>query len=203
MVAGSSSRREGIKNRPTFPYRGPALPHRDTIMLVKLWYVQLDCLDVLSIPGFPSGSGKIWITESAFRVPAWGWCVCSGICIFACGTHRKYCRDGLARLLSKFRIVYKDVYGLSDTYLFSTIDPVIQSLCQVFMEFYSIRAGRSRWLLLLLINSFFRLCIFLPCFPLVNNQPQLSIVLYYSYRLDGVKLSGGNHFFSINHASIG
>ena len=33
-----------------------------------------------------------------------------------------------------------------------------------------------------------------PCFPLVNNQPQLSIVLHYSYRLDEVKLSVGNHF---------
>jgi len=39
---------------------------------------------------------------------------------------------------------------------------------------------------------------FFPCFPLVNNQPQLSIVLHYSYRLDGVKLSGGNFFVSIN-----
>lgn len=28
---------------------------------------------------------------------------------------------------------------------------------------------------------------FLPCFPLVNNQLQLSIVLHYSYRLDGVQ----------------
>ena len=27
---------------------------------------------------------------------------------------------------------------------------------------------------------------FFPCFPLVNNQPQLSIVLHYSTRLDGV-----------------
>jgi hypothetical protein len=39
---------------------------------------------------------------------------------------------------------------------------------------------------------------FFPCFPLVNNQPQLSLVLHYSYRLDGVKLSGGNFFVSIN-----
>jgi hypothetical protein len=38
----------------------------------------------------------------------------------------------------------------------------------------------------------------IPCFPLVNNQPQLSLVLHYSYRLDGVKLSGGNFFVSIN-----
>jgi hypothetical protein len=37
--------------------------------------------------------------------------------------------------------------------------------------------------------------------PLVNNQQKFSIVLHYSYRLDGVKLSGGNHLFSINHAS--
>jgi len=31
-----------------------------------------------------------------------------------------------------------------------------------------------------------------------NNQPQFSRVLHYSYRLDGVKLSGGNFIFSIN-----
>jgi F-type H+-transporting ATPase subunit a len=43
---------------------------------------------------------------------------------------------------------------------------------------------------------------FFPCFPLVNNQPQLTIILHYSYRLDGVKLSGGNFFVSINMRRI-
>ena len=54
-----------------------------------------------------------------------------------------------------------------------------------------------------LLSFFVCASFFLPCFPLVNNQPQLSIVLHYSYRLDGVKLSGGNHFFSIKNASTG
>lgn len=92
----------------------------------------------------------------------------------------------------------KGVWSILD-YLSSTIDQVIQ---------YSlfVGLGRCSWYGFWLIRCYdvpVSVCTsFSHAFRWsTTNKSQCSILLHYSYRLDGVKLSGGNFFVSIKNAS--